>query len=225
VADWLVAFGTIALAIIAAFQDRIRSIFWSPSLDCEIELSPPDCHRTVSRGGSTEFYSFYYRFKVWNKGKVSAKNVEVLINDILKRHGTSFKRVEAFSPDNLKWSTLFDIVGGSIVYRRYCDYISPGTYKHCNLGHVHDPNFRTSIPGENNPNLLVRKDETIFCFDVHFRSNILYYLVEPGEYQIQIKVGCENAKTITKKYLVKISGKWFEDENRMLNEGVSVETI
>ncbi|MBL7205674.1 MAG: hypothetical protein ISS63_15315 [Desulfobacteraceae bacterium] len=56
-------------------------------------------------------------------------------------------------------------------------------------------------------------------------SNILYYLVEPGEYQIQIKVGCENAKTIDRKYLLKISGKWFEDEKRMLNEGLSIDRI
>jgi hypothetical protein len=216
VADWFVAIGTIVLAIVAVFQDKIRSIFWSPSLDCEIELSPPDCHRTISRVPGTEFYSFYYRFKVWNKGRVSAKNVEVLIVDILKREGSSFKRIESFSPDNLRWSTL-------IVSRRYCDYISPDTYKHCNLGHIHDPKFRSSISGEDNPKLPVGKNEAIFCFDVHFRSNILYYLVGPGEYQIQIKVGCENAKTITRKYLMKVRGKWFEDENRMLNEGLSIE--
>jgi len=224
-ADWLVAIGTLALAIIAVFQDKIRSIFWSPSLDCEIELSPPDCHRTIARAPGAEFFSFYYRFKIWNKGRVSAKNVEVLIVDILKREGGTFKRIELFSPDNLRWSTLFDIVDGRMVPKRYCDYISPDTYKHCNLGHIHDPKFRSSIQGEDNPKLPVGKNEAIFCFDVHFMSNILYYLVEPGEYQIQIKVGGENAKTINRKYLMKISGKWFEDEKRMLNEGLSIEPI
>ncbi len=224
-ANWLVAIGTILLAIIAVFQDKIRSWIWSPTLDCEINLAPPDCHRTISRSSTNEFFTFYYRFKIWNKGRISAKNVEVLIVDILKKEGNLFKRIEAFSPDNLKWSTLFDIIDGRSIPKRYCDYISPDTYKHCNLGHIHDPKIRSLIPGEDNPLLPVQKDETIFCFDVHFMSNILYYLVEPGEYKIHIKVGCENTRTITRKYLVKVTGKWFEDEKRMLNEGLSIDKI
>jgi hypothetical protein len=50
-------------------------------------------------------------------------------------------------------------------------------------------------------------------------------LVPPGEYEIQIKVGWENAKTIEKNYIIKISGKWFEDEMKMLNYGLYIEEI
>jgi hypothetical protein len=218
-AEWLVAIGTISLALIAALQDRIRSKFWSPKLHCEIELSPPDCHRTISRPSVNsqipEFFSFYYRFKIWNNGKISAKNVEVMITELLKKEGSKYRIVESFSPDNLLWSTTGQI---------YAPYISPETFKHVNLGHIHDPQIRINLPGENNPNLPISNDETIFCFDVNFKSNILYYLIAPGEYKIEIKVGCENAKTITKKYLIFLSGKWFTNESRMLNEGLLINT-
>lgn len=226
-ADWLVAIGTLLLAFIAIFQDKIRSWAWGASLDCDIETTPPDCHRTISRtrNNETEFFSFYYRFKIWNKGSVSARNVEVLVVDFSRKDGNSFKRIEAFPTDNLRWSTIFDYVSGGAVPKRYCEYISPDTYKYCNLGHIHDPKFRASLPGENSPSLAVASGEAIFCMDVHFMSNNLYYLIGPGEYRVRIKVGAENAKTIDRSYLLKISGKWFDDETRMLNEGVSIEPI
>ena len=228
-ANWLAALGTILLGIIAIFQDRIRSRLWSPKLDCEIEVNTPDCHRTISSmfvpSGVTEriksFYSYYYRFKIWNKGKVSAEKVEVIITDISKMMGGTYKRIESFSLDNLVWS----IPGEKGERTVYLDYISPNTYKYCNLGHIHDPKYRNILGGESNPNLQVSNDEAIFCFDVYFRSNILYYLVAQGTYRFKIKVGCANGKTVTKEYELTLTGEWFEDEARMLREGVSIKEI
>ena len=74
----------------------------------------------------------------------------------------------------------------------------------------------------NNPKLQINVNEAIFCFDVYFRSNILYYLVSPGTYKFKIIIGCMNAKTISKEFEITVTGKWFEDENRMLNEGLSI---
>ena len=222
-ADWFVAGGTILLGIIAVFQDKIRAHFRSPKLDCEIDLQPPDCHRTTSSiikppADYLKCYTYYYRFKIWNKGKTSAEKVEVIISDIFRKQGINYKRLNSFSLDNLVWS----IPGEKGERKVYCDYISRDTYKYCNLGHIHDPKYRNEIPGEFNPELPVKNDEAIFCFDVKFLSNILYYLVEPGIYKICIKVGCANAKTITKEYELTVTGKWFEDEPRMLREGLSI---
>lgn len=225
-ANWLAAIGTILLGIIAIFQDRIRSRLWNPKLDCEIKINTPDCHRTISSmrvpSGVTEritsFYSYYYRFKIWNKGKVSAEKVEVIITDISKKEGLAYNRIESFSLDNLVWS----IPGESGERKIYLDYISPDTYKYCNLGHIHDPFYRSMLPGEFNPNLQVIDHETIFCFDVYFRSNILYYLVAPGIYKFKIKVGCANAKTISKEYELNFTGNWFKDESTMLSQGPSI---
>ncbi len=223
--DWLIAIGTILLAIIAALQDRIRSKFWRPKLDCKTHLYPPDCHRTISRSPTLEFYSFYYLFEIWNTGNISAKNVEVLIVDVLKKEGNIYNRINLFMPDNLKWGTLSYVLNSQLIHPRYCNYISPDTYKHCNLGHIHDPRHRRGLPNEDNPALPVGDDESVFCFDVHFQSNNLYYIIGPGTYKVKIKVGCENAKTITKNYKLVLTGRWFEDETRMLNEGLSIEEI
>ena len=237
--DWPVAVGTLLLAFIAAFQDWIRSKIWCPILDCELKLEPPDCHMTISKypiephsitiptpyGTARTIEvkynhcnSFYYRFKIWNKGKVSAKHIEVIITDILKYEGKeqTFKRIISFSPDNLLWSTTGEV---------YMEYISPNTFKYVNLGHIHDPKHRNLISGEDNPYLNVSENESIFCFDVKFRSNILYYLIKSGEYNIEIKVGCENAKTITKKYKINFNGKWFENESEMLSKGFKISEL
>ena len=222
-ADWFVAGGTILLGIIAVFQDKIRAYFRSPLLECEIDLEPPDCHRTTSSIMETNtkilnFYTYYYRFKIWNKGKISAEKVEVIISDIFRKQGNNYKRLNSFSLDNLVWS----IPGEKGERKIYCDYISPDTYKYCNLGHIHDPKIRERMPSEFNPDLPVKKDEAIFSFDLNFLSNILYHLVEPGIYKISIKIGCANAKTITKEFELTVTGNWFEDESRMLREGLSI---
>jgi hypothetical protein len=222
-ADWLVAIGTLVLAFVTVFQDYLRSKLWSPVLDCKINLHPPDCHKTTvvfddRKGNVGSFDSYFFRFEIWNHGKVSAKNVEVLITEVLKKKGNSYELISSFSPDNLAWSTLSEAPGK---FERYCTYISPTTYKHCNLGHIHDPHYRQVI-GEDNPALNVHVPETIFCFDVIFRSTILYHLVGPGTYRIRIKVGCENAKTIERQYEITITGKWNPDEARMLNEGMTI---
>ena len=53
----------------------------------------------------------------------------------------------------------------------------------------------------------------------------MYHIVGPGIYIITVKIGSENAKTITRKYEIKITGKWHYEEARMFNEGVSIKQI
>lgn len=43
VADWLVALGTVVLALVAVFQDSIRSWVYHPKLQVSIKTEPPDC--------------------------------------------------------------------------------------------------------------------------------------------------------------------------------------
>ncbi len=231
VADWAVAIATLLLAFVAVFQDKIRAHVKSPILDCDIELKPPDCHKTTMTGGGLAFSSFYYLLKIWNKGETSARNVEVIISDIFKKEGENYKSIEGFIPDNLLWSIITETLGVDkegrpiIKLKVYCSFISPKTFKHCNIGHIYDPKYRKSVQGEDNPGLPVNPEETIFHFDVNFKSNKRYYLVSPGTYKFKITVGCENAKTISKMYLMEVSGKWYEDESRMLNEGLFIKEI
>ena len=232
VADWAVALGTFLLAFVAVFQDKIRDYFKSPRLDLSIELSPPDCHKTTmvdtnsTRDGEsfTNWSAYYYLIRIWNKGKTSARNVEVIVSDVSKKEGDKYKRIEGFIPDNLLWSTMTKSVASGKEHRVYCPLISPDTFKHCNIGHINDPKFRAYV-GEDDPTMDISETETVFCFDVNFKSNKLYFLIPPGTYNFKITAGCENASTISKYYTMTVSGKFHEEEPKMLNEGLSIKEI
>lgn len=228
IANWISIIGIIALGGIAIFQDKIRYLLRRPILDCEIDLKPPCCHKTITRIFSkktgnleNEFTTYYYRLKIWNNGKISAEKVEVILTNVFKKERDDFKKIKSFPLDNLVWS----IPNEEGKRKIYLDYISPNTYKYCNLGHINNPSFHNNFSYEFNQKIPIKKNETIFCFDVFFKSNILYYIVSPGEYKITIKVGCSNAATITKEYSIVITGKWYDDESKMLIKGLEIKEL
>src|SRR5688572_11085504 len=63
--------------------------------------------------------------------------------------------------------------GGGI----YVSGIAPGTAKHCDLGHIADPNVRNYIPSETNPDLGLKPNDTTFVFAVaaipNHRGNVI----------------------------------------------------
>jgi hypothetical protein len=235
-ANWLTAIGTLVLAVIAVFHDFLRGFFWKPNLDCVMEMKHPDCHWTRLEGTGSSYISFYFIFEVVNNGRVAAKNVEVLISDVKKKIGDEYKILDGFFPVNLLWSFLSELRGIDAQGRQvispklFCDYISPKTSKHCNLGHIHDPAYsdleveekkKKELAWSNN----LKQGETTFIFDVSFRSHRRGYIVEPGTYRFRIQVGCENAKSISKEFEMTISGKWHTSEARMLGEGFAIKEL
>ena len=108
ITDWLVATGTIVLAlvaIIAIFQDKIRSWITRPKLDVTIDVKPPDCLkipmvRLSPEGESTVVAgSYYFRFRVINRGNQKAESVEVFAAGLLKQQADdTFKEVDSFLP-------------------------------------------------------------------------------------------------------------------------------
>jgi hypothetical protein len=147
-ASWLVAIGTILLAVVAAFQGWIHRRIAHPWLELSIDLTERhDCHKTImkvtrevitSEGNlSTEVpvsECFYFRFRVANSGSIKADNVEVMITSLEKENEDgSYSEVKTFFPLNLAWSNY----GGM-----YMQQISPGAFKHCDLGHILHPEKR-----------------------------------------------------------------------------------
>lgn len=47
ITDWLISVGTISLAVVAIFQDKIRAWLTRPRLSISINTAPPDCHKTT----------------------------------------------------------------------------------------------------------------------------------------------------------------------------------
>jgi hypothetical protein len=207
---------TFLLVLVSFFQEQIKRLFFKPILNCTIDTSDrEDCHRAklnlVVGNYFLSPYAYYFRFKIWNNGNISAENVEVIIKNVTDEKGNKID--EIFSLDNLVWSTLSETMNR----RLYWSYISPNTYQFSNLGHVHDPKHRSSIIGEYNKNLMVDNKTVFFSFDIYWRTNDLRYLIKPGTYLFNIVVGASNSKTIEKKFQLSFNGNWDEGEEKMLS--------
>ncbi|GAH98850.1 unnamed protein product, partial [marine sediment metagenome] len=103
---------------------------------------PPDCfkselfHWKINQDGKNVLTDkskmFYYRLRIINNGKSAARNVEVTIRDIRKKKGNSFDRIDFPLDDNLDWFSSSLLLGRPSIM--YYSFISPNTFKHCELG-------------------------------------------------------------------------------------------
>lgn len=234
-AQWLSGISMLLLALVALFKDSFLQFISKPNIDIEFELRPPDCFRSqiihteqkqieknVMRIDRIVFYMFYYRLRIINNGKSPAKNVEITIRDVRKKKGDSFDRIDFPLDDNLDWFSSSLIRGKPSIM--YYTFIFPNTFKHCELGHIIDPSKRHLVSFENKPKL-PNKDETIFSFNVITKYHSLYHLVEPGTYRVKVLVAGENFRSLEKEYELEVTGKWFENEERMLSDGLKLKEI
>jgi hypothetical protein len=239
-AEWELVYWTLALAvatfilgIVAAFQDIIRGWFSKPILDCKLLIESPHCHRATSKSpikeyvqnrfrdeiiGYNEWFTYYFRFKIGNKGNISAKNVEVILKDLRDGKGEKIN----LPLDNLVWSTLEFETSDALKPKMYWDYISPDTYQYCNLGYINEPSKRHLNRDNENEKLKLFEDVTIFGFSIYWRTLDKRYLVGPGIYSFNVIVGSENAKTISKSYKIQITGYWSVKEEEMLERGFKI---
>lgn len=192
-----------------------------------MEVIPPHCHRATSvhtnydrfqNATEIKWYVFYFRFKIWNKGNVSAKNVEVILKDV-KNEKNEFINL---SIDNLLWSSLQLQSTGTYIKRIYWDYISPKTYQYSNLGYIVDPNMRNNLKDEYDPRTPIDINETCFAFSIYWRTPDYRYLIPKGKYVFEIIAGCENGKSTSEKFILDVTGYWSEDEKEMLNKGINI---
>jgi len=218
VADWFVVLGTLVLAAVAIFQETIRGWFYHPSFHVSIKTEPPDCVAVplYSPDGKLVVNSIYLRLWVENVGKATARNVEVFANSLrLKRADDTWERVSAFPPMNLKWSN-----GGNVYFPR----ISPGMGKHCDVGHIADPDLRQLI-NEYSPRLNLDDKQTSLALELIFPPNHRGHIIGPGEYQLDILVAAENAHPIKRTILISLRGTWYPDESKMLRDGVGASMV
>ncbi len=172
VADWLVAVGTLVLAAVAVFQETIRSWFYRPKLKVSIKTQPPDCVAVPWNVNGTFVDAIYMRLWVENVGNATARNVEVYAKELRRRHldGT-WNRMTAFPPMNLNWANLGKI---------YFSSIAPDMGKHCDLGHITDPQRRHLIH-EEAPGLALTNQQASLAFDLMVAPNHKGHIIGPGD--------------------------------------------
>lgn len=228
--DWInlaikasVAVGTITLAIVAIWQDKIRAWVSKPELDIDVEMSPRDCHKTfitkrqsplrLSENGTD---CYYLRIRVKNEGNRRAEMVEVFVADLLKKQADgTFKRVESFMPMDLLWSHI---------RKPFFDIISPGMEKHCDVGHIIDPAKNAEFGYKKDPGEDIQ-DKTWLSLDLEVKPNTMSHLLEPGIYRLTLLIASSNTKPIEKTLEINHTGEWFSDETKMLSEGVGLKIV
>lgn len=228
-AEWLVAIGTLALAVVAVYQEKIRAWLSRPNLELAVINRSPDCHRTriaLARSGMAvsgttasgsggevihEVYAYYLHVRVRNAGGRRAENVEVYARDLSREQADgTFVQVAGFMPMNLLWSHLDTA---------YMSAISPGMEKMCDLAHVIDPAGRHLLDKEALPG--APEEEPILSWDLQVRPNSLTHLSRKGRYRIVLVVGSGNSKP--KTYTVEVVlNAWHQSEDEMLSQGIAI---
>jgi len=218
--QWLVALGTIGLAVVAVFQDKIRAWVTRPKLDLSIDVKPPDCLKIPIKRytpGSEPYVvadSYYFRFKVINQGNQKAESVEVFAARLLKQQADdTFQEVNSFLPMNLRWANCRDV---------FFPAIAPGMYRHCDLAHIIDPKTRAQCQLEDKSWPNVSPDKTILSLDTELKANTLSHLHAFGKYRLVVVLAAANAKPVEKTLKSSLTGEWYDDEQTMLGSGVGI---
>jgi len=226
-AQWTSAFATFLAVMVALFKDEILRWWRKPRLTVSITLAPPDCHKTtlnyaVQKAAITYSSTDCYYLRVWvsNIGKTRAEKVQVFASKLSRRSADgSFKVVEAFLPMNLRWAHGQQAGGTPEIF---AEGISPMMGKHCDLGHVVDPEFRKDI-GEDLAE--VPADQTILSLDLEIKPNTRSHLISPGVYRLELRVAAANSAPVTKVIELTITGKWFEEQTKMFTDGLGLIAI
>jgi hypothetical protein len=208
-ANWAVAFGTLALAIVAVSHEWIQSWFVKPDLVLDVHLRRPDAEKTMM-GPHTQAY--YFRLTVSNTGSKAAEDVQVYAFSVKRKNaGGQYETVERFLPMALRWTHK------GISTLPYILPEMPPSF--CDLGHVIDPTRKVAM-GEHIES--VPDNGTVFALETEVKPNSKGNLLAPGEYRLHLKVAASNFPPRDYVVKLKLRGEWFEDEDRMFTDGIGL---
>ena len=223
ITDCLAALGPFVAAVaalfIAIFHEQLTRFFWHPTLEIRFENQPPDSNlmpvTNLQTGAQATCY--YFRIRVYNTGNASAETVEVFIEEIRRRGADgTIDRWQNFLPLNLVWSHYL---------KPYFPTIPPKVYKHCDLGHIIDPDRRDQFQGEDYPPYGVSQQRTLMYLALIVPPSTGTYLMPPGFYHLTLVAVAANASLTRRIIEINQTGQWFPDEQRMLREGIGIRLL
>jgi len=212
ISEWVQICSTLFLGAMAIYApyiaEKLKRKYFQPGLRIKFKLATPGCHQTRRVGKNSDFPVYYFRFLVENFGKTQAEECEVFLEKIFKENGAG-EMVEnkKISPVNLKWSGIRD------PYKRT---IQPEKEMYCDLGKVQHPDdyYQFIYKG------FSKRDEATNKFILELPEK--YYsqqdCLTPGKYKIKISVYSNNAKKVSRQFLLSWTGKWKDEESDMFNE-------
>jgi hypothetical protein len=230
---WVTAYATIGLAIttlllalVAAFQDKIRSWLLRPALNVSFKMSPPDCIKTKiavmsPSFGDKEADCYYFRLRVSNRGNHPATNVEVYASELHRRKDDGiWSKVDQFQPMNLKWANLGQPVL-PIIHR--------GMEKLCDVGHIIDPAKRPQFFFDQPPSHLLTDPaltgKASMSLDLEVIPFTFSHILLPGTYRLKLMIAATELHPITQVIEIELLGTWHETESLFLGSCINMSLV
>jgi len=218
-AEWLVAVGRLVLAVVAVFQETIRSWFYRPTFHVRVRCEPPDCVSVpFTHDGAFLANTVHLRLWVQNDGSATARNAEVYAQGLTRQRADGiWEPVAMFPPMNLAWANIGGI---------YFPSIAPRMGKHCDVAHITDPQHRAHpLIGEDNPALGLAPQQVSLAFNLIVKPNHRGHIVGPGTYHLALQIAAENARPIQRTVEINVPGPWYPDGTIMLRDGVGIRLL
>jgi hypothetical protein len=103
------------------------------------------------------------------------------------------------------------------------DHIPPKLFKYCDFGYIIDPRYTYSLTQQYiNP---VSAGTIILDMDFEVRPNTGSSIITPGIYRFEIILTGQNFKKIKKIFEINLPNYWDDNEQQMLNNGLSIKEI
>jgi hypothetical protein len=227
--DWLIATGTIALPIITVilsvltvFQDKIRAWILRPKLSVSVGAhfkTPLRAKQSLSENDERQMVNGYvFGLTVENTGNTRAEEVEVYASSFSQKQADdSYKEIKSFPSRNLSWRGADDPI--------FAKAISSGMQRSFDVCAVINPSERLKTYYWQNPALGVPNDKTILGIDIVRKPFSRTYLFGPGTYRLTLHIAAANIKPQQVVIEICHTGQWFDDEDRMISQGVGLRIV
>ncbi|MCI0662201.1 MAG: hypothetical protein L0220_14115 [Acidobacteria bacterium] len=226
------AAATTAAVFVALFREPFFSWWRRPKLTVRAGQSPPDIDKipfvetyvsgsylSQPRPIAMSFTdSYYLRLWIKNEGKSRAEKVQVFVIGVYREIANhTLVPVDSFLPMNLRWA--FGTETNPVVF---ADGISPGMGVHCNFARVLDPKQRISL-GDEHPE--AGPGQTVLHIETELKPTNLCNVLPPGTYHLELMLAGANCKPTSHTVEITLTGKWFDDRERMLRDGVTMRVV
>jgi hypothetical protein len=224
------AIATLLAVIVALLKERIIAWWYAPKLIVNARQHPPDIdhipYRYPMPGAPAGFppiplWADCYFLRLWiqNDGKSRAEKVQVFVAEIHLLRAGAFIPVESFIPMNLRWGFGSETPTHAEVF---AEGISPGMGVHCNLAQVLDPSKRKEA-GDNHPD--AEPEETVMRLTTEMNPTNFCNVLVRGTYELKLLIAGANCRPKPYTLQITLSGKWFKEREKMLQDGVVMKII
>lgn len=204
----LLVVGTFALAVVAAFQDRIRSRLFASRL--RLDGGPeylPDIDPIPLGDPEGNIYGCFVGLPITNHGPAPAKDVEVLVSELERYHNNVFESDSRFYPLLLYWRHY-------VPKTVFLDRLLLHSIRHVGLGHIPSELTKESV-GSGFEQLGIQQNKLPFVINSPMRPNTRSDIILPGRYRLTLEIAAANSQRPVKAVIeLSFDGEWQADNTR-----------